>query len=236
MSLARTSQSAVSRVPVTPSTPQTPAAQADQPYTPGGSWKHPKFDEIARRQYATTFDERNVRAIVANAGLLFLSVYGNSVTSKVKLLEYAAYVPLLHDIINFPANTFQHPNQYRRQSRALQRMGNSPRPPRFRRQHHLRVPTPRAPLLPGRHRRHTSYALAARVHGSQGRLDITANTRLCIRVAQLRHTAPIPALHTAQRQLQQPGSQLAVAFVGQSARRLRAVDVQLAVLAEHEHG
>jgi nucleoporin POM34 len=104
MSLARTSQSAVSRAPVTPSTPQTPAAQADQPYTPGGSWKHPKFDEIARRQYATTFDERNVRAIVANAGLLFLSVYGNSVTSQVKLLEYAAYVPLLTDLIDFVAN------------------------------------------------------------------------------------------------------------------------------------
>jgi nucleoporin POM34 len=90
MSLARTSQSVVSRAPMTPQTPQTPAVQADQPYTPGGAWKHPKFDEIARRQHATTFDERNVRAIVANAGLLFLSVYGNSVTSKVKLLEYAA--------------------------------------------------------------------------------------------------------------------------------------------------
>tara|TARA_R110002003_G_scaffold1110_4_gene22378 strand:+ start:10054 stop:10350 length:297 start_codon:yes stop_codon:yes gene_type:complete len=91
MSLAKVAPSTTSRVPATPS---TPAAQSDQPYTPGGSWKHPKFDEIARRQYATTFDERNVRAIVANAGLLFLSVYGNTVTSNVKLLEYAAYVPL----------------------------------------------------------------------------------------------------------------------------------------------
>ncbi|KAH3912547.1 hypothetical protein HBH56_116440 [Parastagonospora nodorum] len=90
MSLARTTQSAVQRAPATPSTPSTPAAQADQPYTPGGSWKHPKFDEIARRQYATTFDERNVRAITANAGLLFLSMYGNTITSQVKLLEYAA--------------------------------------------------------------------------------------------------------------------------------------------------
>lgn len=77
---------------MTPSTPSTPAAQADQAYTPSGKWKHPKFDEIARRQYATTFDERNVRTIVANAALLFLSLYGSTVTSTVKALEYAAYV------------------------------------------------------------------------------------------------------------------------------------------------
>jgi nucleoporin POM34 len=93
MSLARTSQSVAPRTPATPSTPSTPAAQSDQPYTPSGSWKHPKFDEIARRQHATTFDERNVRAIVANASLLALSFYGSSLTQNVKLLEYAAYVP-----------------------------------------------------------------------------------------------------------------------------------------------
>jgi nucleoporin POM34 len=84
MSVARYTQ------PVTPQTPATPSVQTEQPYTPNGSWRHPKFDEIARRQYATTFDERNVRAVVLNAGFLFLSVYGNTVTSKVKLLEYAA--------------------------------------------------------------------------------------------------------------------------------------------------
>lgn len=85
MSVARIAQ------PTTPQTPATPTTQSQQSYTPSGSWRHPKFDEIARRQYATTFDERNVRAIVANAGLLFLSIYANSITSKVKLLDYAAY-------------------------------------------------------------------------------------------------------------------------------------------------
>lgn len=84
MSVARIAQ------PATPQTPATPAAQTSAPYTPNGTWRHPKFDEIARRQYATTFDERNVRAVVANASFLFLSVYGNAVTEKVKLLEYAA--------------------------------------------------------------------------------------------------------------------------------------------------
>lgn len=84
MSVARLAQ------PVTPQTPATPAAQTAASYTPNGTWRHPKFDEIARRQYATTFDEYNVRTIVANAGLLFVSVYGNSITENVKLLEYAA--------------------------------------------------------------------------------------------------------------------------------------------------
>jgi len=88
------------RAPATPATPSTPAAQTAQPDTPSGSWKHPKFDEIARRQYATTFDERNVRAIIANAGLLFLSVYGNTVTSQVKLLEYAACVPFFEQLLD----------------------------------------------------------------------------------------------------------------------------------------
>lgn len=69
--------------------PMTPSAQTPQPPTPNGSWRHPQFDEIARRQYATTFDERNVRAIVLNSGLLFLSVYGHSVSEKVKLLQFA---------------------------------------------------------------------------------------------------------------------------------------------------
>jgi nucleoporin POM34 len=73
----------------TPATPQTPSAQTPQLRTPNGTWKHPKFDEITRRQYATTFDERNVRAIVANAGLLFISICANTVASKVKLLGYA---------------------------------------------------------------------------------------------------------------------------------------------------
>ncbi|KAF2125370.1 hypothetical protein P153DRAFT_111916 [Dothidotthia symphoricarpi CBS 119687] len=88
--------------PATPQTPATPTAQRHQLDTPNGAWKHPKFDEIARRQYATTFDERNVRTIVANTGLLILSVYGNAISSKVKLLEYAAT----------PMNTLIHRTPY----------------------------------------------------------------------------------------------------------------------------
>ncbi|KZM19087.1 uncharacterized protein EKO05_0010237 [Ascochyta rabiei] len=74
--------------PATPAAPQTP--RPAQLHTPNGTWKHPKFDEITRRQYATAFDESNVRVIVANAGLLAVSLFADAVTSKVKLLEYAA--------------------------------------------------------------------------------------------------------------------------------------------------
>ncbi|KAF2269390.1 hypothetical protein CC78DRAFT_612372 [Lojkania enalia] len=56
--------------PATPATPITPAGQKQQQPTPTGAWRHPKFDEITRRQYATTFDERNIRIILANSSLL----------------------------------------------------------------------------------------------------------------------------------------------------------------------
>ena len=75
-----------------PATPQTPSAQTPQPQTPNGTWKHPKFDEITRRQYATTFDEHNVKVVVANTGLLACSFFAGEVTSKVTLLGYPAYV------------------------------------------------------------------------------------------------------------------------------------------------
>ncbi|KAF1918603.1 nuclear pore complex component-domain-containing protein, partial [Ampelomyces quisqualis] len=78
--------------PAAPSTPATPAAHP-QPHTPSGSWKHPQFDEIARRHYATTFDERNVRAIAANAGLLALSMYGSSLLDSTPVRAVVRAVP-----------------------------------------------------------------------------------------------------------------------------------------------
>lgn len=74
-----------------PATPKAQTPQTTQLHTPNGTWKHPKFDEITRRQYATTFDETNVRILVANGALLAASFCADAVTSKVKLLEYAVY-------------------------------------------------------------------------------------------------------------------------------------------------
>lgn len=62
--------------------PSTPAAQKSSPASAGksgfgqplsstpptGTWKHPKFDEIARRQNAATFTDQNLRRLLWNAG------------------------------------------------------------------------------------------------------------------------------------------------------------------------
>lgn len=72
-----------------PATPVTPAAQKQQqPITPTGSWKHPNFDEITRRQYATTFDDRNVRTIFVNAAALAVSWIALNSTPKLVILRY----------------------------------------------------------------------------------------------------------------------------------------------------
>ncbi|KAF1925048.1 uncharacterized protein M421DRAFT_71128 [Didymella exigua CBS 183.55] len=73
-----------------PATPQAQTQPAPQLHTPGGTWKHPKFDDITRRQHATTFDETNVRIVVANGALLAASFCADAVAARVKLLEYAA--------------------------------------------------------------------------------------------------------------------------------------------------
>lgn len=103
--LTRTAQGYAPVTPRTPtSAPATPLAQTEQEATPG-KWKHPKFDEIARRQYATTFDERNVSAIVTNSVLLFGSFIAPSVISRVALLRVLSYVSLsmkLNHVANVP--------------------------------------------------------------------------------------------------------------------------------------
>lgn len=91
--LTRTAQGHAPATPRTPSSaPATPLAQNEQEVATPGKWKHPKFDEIARRQHATSFDERNVRAIVINAILLSGSLLANSVISKIALLRILSYV------------------------------------------------------------------------------------------------------------------------------------------------
>ncbi len=56
------------------SSPATPAGQvglatpAGTPTT--GTWKHPRFDEIARRQAATTFSDQHLALVLWNAGTL----------------------------------------------------------------------------------------------------------------------------------------------------------------------
>jgi len=56
---------------VLPATPATPAGQTAAKATPTGTWRHPKFDEITRRQHARTFSEQNAKAILVNAFYFF---------------------------------------------------------------------------------------------------------------------------------------------------------------------
>lgn len=71
--------------PIRPSRPSTPATQS--PSTPG-KWRHPQFEEIIRRQQATTFSDQNVSKIVYNVVALF------SLWVFQKLAE--AYLPLYY--------------------------------------------------------------------------------------------------------------------------------------------
>ena len=53
----------------TPATPVVPASKSVSPATPvTGTWRHPQFDEIARRQNATTFSDRNLKQVIYNMG------------------------------------------------------------------------------------------------------------------------------------------------------------------------
>ncbi|KFY32821.1 hypothetical protein V495_08693, partial [Pseudogymnoascus sp. VKM F-4514 (FW-929)] len=67
--------------------PSTPTAQTTPSTPQTGTWQHPRFAEIARRQNATTFSDRNVRSVVYNAGSLILCWIGeNFIQSKLPSL------------------------------------------------------------------------------------------------------------------------------------------------------
>ena len=67
---------AVKALAPTSSTPTS--ISKPQPAQPPGTWQHPKLREIAKRQAAAQFGERDVRVAVANAGMLLLSLYFRS--------------------------------------------------------------------------------------------------------------------------------------------------------------
>jgi len=52
----------------TPVRPSTPIAQTTPSIPQTGTWRHPKIDEIVRRQNSSNFTDRNVRVILYNIG------------------------------------------------------------------------------------------------------------------------------------------------------------------------
>jgi hypothetical protein len=75
---------------VAPSTPKAQSAAAPMPSTPTtGTWQHPRFDEIRRRQAATTFTNKNVTQIAYNAGAIAVFWFAKGIAED----RYASYNP-----------------------------------------------------------------------------------------------------------------------------------------------
>lgn len=75
-----------------PATPSTPQGQAYQTGTPTGTWRHPRFDEITRRQNAANFDESNFKKVVVNGGLLLFSFVVKDVLASLVMPWSQSYV------------------------------------------------------------------------------------------------------------------------------------------------
>src|SRR5215469_7856163 len=56
-------------------TPDTHAIPPTAPTPPAGTWRHPKLDEIARRQSASIFSQSNLRRAILCIILLALTFY-----------------------------------------------------------------------------------------------------------------------------------------------------------------
>ncbi|KAI5303460.1 hypothetical protein KEM56_007525 [Ascosphaera pollenicola] len=79
-----------------PQTPQNKPAVPSETVAPSpGKWRHPQYDEIVRRQNASTFGERHVRILVLNAlALLAVHVLHALMFRKsAKQSQYALYLP-----------------------------------------------------------------------------------------------------------------------------------------------
>ncbi|KAH6666886.1 nuclear pore complex component-domain-containing protein [Halenospora varia] len=87
------SSSAVS-TPARPSTPINHPKAPSAPATPQtGTWRHPKLDEIVRRQNAATFSEKNIKMIAWNAlSVAVVSAIGRSLWANLPNLFHAGKV------------------------------------------------------------------------------------------------------------------------------------------------
>jgi len=81
-----------------PSTPISKPSPAVDNQTPG-TWRHPRLNEIVRRQNAATFSQRNVRGLVYNGAVLFvLWIFGHTFKYYLSLLCFAVRLPTYSDL------------------------------------------------------------------------------------------------------------------------------------------
>lgn len=73
--------------PATPARPSTPVRQIAQASPQTGTWRHPKLDEIVKRQNASTFNKESLKKIGYNlGGVIFVSLLGRSLWDRFVLL------------------------------------------------------------------------------------------------------------------------------------------------------
>ncbi len=70
---------AMRTAPSTPGAHTTQVVQATQTITPTGTWRHPRMDEINRRQHAATFSDENIRTILWNTLVLILTFISTAI-------------------------------------------------------------------------------------------------------------------------------------------------------------
>jgi hypothetical protein len=78
----------------TPARPSTPVAQTPASTPQTGTWRHPKMDEIVRRQNAASFSDRNMRNILWNVGgIVALFFVARSIWNK--FVPHPCEIPVL---------------------------------------------------------------------------------------------------------------------------------------------
>ena len=90
--------------------PSTPTQQitTPKPASPStGTWRHPRFDEIARRQAVTTFTDQNVHRILWNTGTLIFSFVAITIASRNDTAERILHNYLAHPYIAYPLLLFR---------------------------------------------------------------------------------------------------------------------------------
>ncbi|MCJ1290666.1 hypothetical protein MMC34_002208 [Xylographa carneopallida] len=77
----------------------TPQSAPALPVTPSpGTWRHPRFEEIARRQQAATFTDKNVTTLLWNIGALYVPIHDKAISSNTNS-------PILHPLLLDPISS-----------------------------------------------------------------------------------------------------------------------------------
>lgn len=81
-------------IPSTPKLASVSTPSADQSETPG-KWRHPKLNEIVRRQNAATFGDRDVKRLLWNGLALVMTwAFGNAFSAQYVYRDVRTFHPI----------------------------------------------------------------------------------------------------------------------------------------------